>query len=234
MPVHNEAGNIDKLAVSLLAIAVEIGCDLVLIIVNDGSTDASADICKNLAQDNPSIRCINHNRNIGYGGAILSGFRASEGDYVAIIDADGQFDAQDLVKLLRYTDSFDVVVGYRQRRADPLARRILGQMWTLIGRWMFHIPIRDLNCGLKIFKRSLIERLELRCQGPGINLEIMAQLVASEISIKEVPCLHFPRTIGTQSGGSLRVIQRALPELLYVLLWKFRKRRTRFRDRITL
>ena len=153
---------------------------------------------------------------------------------MAIIDADGQFDAQDLVKLLRYTDSFDVVVGYRQRRADPLARRILGQMWTLIGRWLFNILIRDLNCGLKIFKRSLIEALELRCQGPGINLEIMAQLVSSEIPIKEVPCLHFPRTKGTQSGGSLRVIQRALPELLYVLLWKFRKRRSPFPERTTL
>ena len=232
--MHNEAGNIEKMAVSLLAIKSEIDCDMVLFIVNDGSTDASADICKNLAQDNPSIRCINHHHNIGYGGAIISGFRASEGDYVAIIDADGQFDALDFVKLFRYTDSFDVVVGYRQCRADPLARRILGRVWTLTGKWLFHIPIRDLNCGLKIFKHSLIEDLELRCHGPGINLEIMAQIVALGIPIKEFPCSHFPRTTGTQSGGSLRVVKRALPELLYVLLWKFRKRRrTRFRDCVT-
>jgi len=222
LPAYNEEENIENVVDSLLAIKREIGCDLVLFIVNDGSTDATPEICKNLAQINPSIRCINHSRNIGYGGAIISGLRASEGDYVAIMDADGQFEARDLVKLYRHRESCDVVVGYRALRADPLGRQILGRMWTLIGRVLFKIPIRDLNCALKIFKRSLIETLDLRCSGPGINLEIMAQLVAAEIPIKEVHCSHYPRTKGNQSGGSLRVMLRALPELSYVFLEKFR------------
>jgi len=97
-----------------------------------------------------------------------------------------------------------------------LGRRLLGRVWSMIGRWCFQVPIRDLNCGLKVFKRSIIEGLTLRCLGPGINLEIMTQIVMAGIPIKEVPCSHFPRTAGRQSGGSLRVITRALPELAHV------------------
>lgn len=142
---------------------------------------------------------------------------------MAITDGDGQFDVKDLIRLLDHVRSFDVVVGSRVRRADPLGRRILGRVWTLIGRWCLRIPVQDLNCGLKVFKRSVIEGLTLRCTGPGINLEIMAQIAMAGIPIKEVPCSHYPRTQGSQSGGSLPVIRRALPELLHV--WRVRRKR---------
>ncbi len=223
LPVYNEEENIGRVASSFLAIKNKMEYDLTIVIVNDGSSDATEHICNDLSKNNPSIRCINHKTNIGYGGAVTSGFRASDGDYVALTDGDGQFDANDIIKLLHYTKSFEVVVGYREQRADPLGRRILGRMWTLIGRCCCNIPIRDLNCGLKVFKRSLVDALTLRCLGPGINLEIMTQIVAAGIPIKEVPCSHFPRTAGNQTGGSVRVIKRALPELLHVWRLKTKK-----------
>lgn len=221
LPAHNEARNIERVAASFLDIRDQIDFALTIIIVDDGSCDATGRICQNLSENNPSIRCVRHTHNIGYGGALISGFRASEGDYVAFADADGQFHAADFVRLLECVKSYDVVVGYRKDRADPLGRRLMGRVWSLMGRWFFEIPARDLNCGLKIFRRSIIADLPLRCVGPGINLEIMTHIVMAGIPMKEVPCSHFPRMMGNQSGGSLRAMSRALPELVHV--WRLKR-----------
>ncbi|MGW8322492.1 MAG: glycosyltransferase family 2 protein [Thermodesulfobacteriota bacterium] len=221
LPAHNEAGNIERVVASFLDIRDQIDLALTILIVDDGSTDGTGPICRNLAENDPAIRCVHHSRNVGYGGALISGFRASEGDYVALSDADGQFHPADLIRLLEHIESYDAVVGYRQERADPPARRFMGRAWSLLGRWFFKIPIRDLNCGLKIFKRSSVADLPLQCVGPGINLELMTHIVTAGIPIKEVPCAHFPRVAGDQSGGTLRVMVRALPELAHV--WRLKR-----------
>ena len=221
LPAHNEAGNIERVVASFLDAGDRMALALRILIVDDGSTDATGPICLNLAENNPSVRCVQHSSNVGYGGALISGFRAAEGDYVALADADGQFHPSDFIRLLEHVESYDVVVGYRQDRADPQGRRLMGRVWSWIGRWIFEIPIRDLNCGLKIFRRSIVADLPLRCVGPGINLELMTHVVMAGIPIKEVPCTHYPRVVGEQSGGTLRVISRALPELVHV--WRLKR-----------
>ena len=221
LPANNEAGNIERVVASFLDIRDQMDFAMKILIVDDGSSDGTGPICQELAEDNPSIRWVQHGRNIGYGGALISGFRASEGDYVAVVDADGQFCPTDFIRLLECLESYDVVVGCRRDRADPCGRRVLGRVWSLLGRWLFKIPIRDLNCGLKVFKRSIVADLPLRCVGPGINLELMTHISMAGIPIKEVPCSHFPRVSGEQSGGTPRVISRALPELLHV--WRLKR-----------
>ncbi len=220
LPAYNEAENLEGVVRSFLALRDRTDFVLTLLIVNDGSSDATGTICRELCDRYPCVRAVHNGRNVGYGGALLAGFMASEGDYVAMADADGQFQAGDLIRLLEHVPSYDVVVGYRRRRADPAGRRLLGRAWTLTGRWVFKIPIRDLNCGLKVFKRSLIADLPLRCTGPGITLEIMTHIVRAGIPIREVPCTHLPRRAGTQSGGTLRVMVRVLPEVLHV--WRLK------------
>lgn len=223
LPVYNEEANIAKVVTSFLTIKDRIKHDLTLLIVNDGSVDGTEDVSKGLARNHPTVRYLYHRNNVGYGGALISGFRAAKTDYVALADGDGQFDADDMVTLLRHTQRFDVVVGYRKHRADPVARRILGNVWTLLGRYGCNIPVRDLNCGLKVFKRSVLDSLLLTCTGPGINLEVMTQIASAGIPIKEIPCSHFPRTAGKQTGGGVRALCRAVPEFFSV--WRLRARR---------
>jgi len=225
LPAHNEAGNLEGVVTSFLTLAEEYGLEPQIIIVNDGSTDDTSKIGHELAGSYGTVNCIDHPENIGYGGAIRSGIRAAEGEFIGITDADGQFDPEDLLRLLDYSDSYDVIVGYRKRRADPLGRRLLGSMWTAVGRWLFKVPIRDMNCALKLFRRTVVQNLELRCKGPGISLEIMAGITASCIPIKEVGCNHRPRLSGTQSGASLRVVARGLAELFHLLAGRYRPSR---------
>ncbi len=217
LPAYNEAGNLEPVVSALLAVAPEMDADLWVTIVDDGSTDATAAVISNLQKNQSNILCVTHSRNIGYGGAVISGMKAVDADYVAIMDADGQFDARDLVTLYRHTRSYDVVVGYRRKRADPLGRRFLGRLWTILGRCIFRIPVRDLNCGLKIFKLSLIEPTGLRCEGPGVNMEIMSKITAAGIPIQEVECRHLSRTVGKQSGASIHVVKRGIAELIQMM-----------------
>jgi glycosyltransferase involved in cell wall biosynthesis len=220
LPAYNEAGNLEPVVSGLLAVAPELEADLWVTIVDDGSTDSTAVVISNLQKIRPNILCVAHSRNIGYGGAVISGMKAVEADYIAIMDADGQFDARDLVTLFRHTRSHDVVVGYRRKRADPLGRRFLGRLWTILGRCIFRIPVRDLNCGLKILKRSLIDPNGLQCEGPGVNMEIMSKITAAGIPIQEVGCRHFSRRLGRQSGASFPVVKRGIAELFRMMRGK--------------
>jgi glycosyltransferase involved in cell wall biosynthesis len=223
LPAHNEAENLARVVASLLAVEPEVNAELYVTIVNDGSADSTADIISELQQKHANVRSITHPANVGYGGAVISGLLSMECDFAAIMDADGQFDAKDLVRLFRQTDAFDVVVGYRSRRADPTGRKILGRLWTIAGRVLFRIARRDLNCGLKIFKNSIIRQLKLQCLGPGINMEIMSQIVTARIPIKEVACEHHARIAGKQSGASMSVVKRGLSELARIFMARLKR-----------
>ena len=213
LPCHNEAANLERVVDGLLQVLPQLDAAVTLTIVDDGSTDPTPEIVRRLGERYPNIRSIRHDHNRGYGGAVISGLRATDDGYAAIMDADGQFDATDLVNLFRRVNACDVVVGYRARRADPMGRRLLGCLWTLTGRCLFGIRLRDLNCGLKVFKLSAIRPWELQCIGPGINMEIMSQVFAAGNPVKEVGCKHRARTSGKQSGASLPVVLKGLSEL---------------------
>jgi len=190
---------------------------IMVTIVDDGSTDETHVICNKLLSQYPRLLLVRHPVNRGYGSALRSGFKAVESAYVGIMDSDGQFDAKDLMAFFKVAENCDIVAGYRSPRADPWGRRCLGVIWTWIGRILFHIPLKDLNCGLKIIRRSILSEIDLISQGPGINLDIMSQVTTKGLRVRQLPCHHRPRPIGEQTGGSSRVILRAVPELIRIL-----------------
>ncbi|MBI9082501.1 MAG: glycosyltransferase family 2 protein [Desulfobacterales bacterium] len=223
LPAYNEAEGLETVIHDLRSVKDKIGCDLSLIIVDDGSTDGTGEIGRRLSENHGAIRYVRHERNRGYGSAVISGIEAAVGRHAAIFDADGQFRAEDLSRLYRERNGFDVVVGYRQKRADPWQRRLLGNLWTLVGNLFFGLTLRDLNCGLKIFRSDTLKRLDLKCTGAGITLDIMEQIASMDIPIRQLPCSHYPRIHGRQTGADPQVIQRALSELAFL----YQRRRQR-------
>jgi hypothetical protein len=105
------------------------------------------------------------------------------------------------------------VVGRRANRADPLMRRLNGYAWTALMRLMFGLRTSDVDCGFKLFKRELLDGLELRATGAMISTELMARLAGRGARIAEVDVRHLPRLAGQSSGASLKVIARAFREL---------------------
>lgn len=219
-PMYNEEGNIDQAVASALAVLATVSAQYEVIVVDDGSRDRTGAIADRLAAANPRVRVIHHPVNRGYGAALRSGFQAATHSFVILADGDNQFDLGELPVLVKALAGFDVVSGYRITRRDPLIRRLYAFLYNRLARLLFDIPVRDVNCGFKIYRRDLLERLlpQLRSTGALINVEMLARARKLGATVTEVGVHHYRRETGRPTGGNPAVILRAFRELLR--LWR--------------
>jgi glycosyltransferase involved in cell wall biosynthesis len=224
LPCHNEEGNIERVAAGLEAELPRLAERYEIVIVDDGSRDLTGEIADRLAAANPHLKVVRHPVNRGYGAAVSSGIRACTQPWVVLCDGDGQFAAADIARLAAKVPEYDVVVGHRAHRADPLMRQINGKAWTVLMRLLLGIRVRDIDCGLKLFRRDLLEGIDMQAKGAMISAELMAQLAGRGAKICEVDVGHLPRLAGEQSGASLKVIARAFGEL-FLLYGRLRRAR---------
>ena len=115
--------------------------------------------------------------------------------------------------LLPWADRVDVVAGFRKNRQDPLVRRLNAWVWNRLVRVLFYVPVRDIDCAFKLFRRSALDDLDIESVGAMVNTEIMVKLGRTGKTVVEVGVTHLPRTAGTARGAKLRVIARALIEV---------------------
>jgi glycosyltransferase involved in cell wall biosynthesis len=218
--MYNEEGNIEHAVTSALAVLAGAADRYEVIVVNDGGRDRTGEIADRLCAGNSLVRVVHHRDNRGYGAALRSGFAAAQYPFVVLVDGDNQFDLSELAVLLRALDGCDVVSGYRITRHDPVIRRLYAFMYNRMARILFRIPIRDVNCGFKVYRRDLLEPLlpQLRSTGALINIEMLARARKLGARVNEVGVHHFPRETGHPTGGNPRVIFRAFRELLE--LWR--------------
>lgn len=213
LPAFNEQDNIVTAVNRAVEVADRLCSDIEVIVVDDGSEDRTPEIVRELAAADPRIRLVQHVRNKGYGEALRSGFTAATKDLVFFTDSDNQFDLNELERFLPLIDRVDVVAGYRKNRCDPPIRRLNARAWNLLVRMLFYVPVRDIDCAFKLFRREVFEGVHLQSMGAMVNTELMVKIGRSGFSIVEIPVTHLPRTAGTARGAHPRVILRALLEL---------------------
>ena len=218
--MYNEEGNIEHAVTSALAVLGGVTDRYEVIVIDDGGRDRTGAIADRLAAENPRVRVVHHPVNRGYGAALRSGFAAAQYPLVVLADGDNQFDLGELSVLLRGLGTSDIASGYRIARHDPVVRRLYAFMYNRLARVLFHIPVRDVNCGFKIYRRTLLERLlpQLRSTGALINVEMLARARKLGATVAEVGVHHYPRETGQPTGGNPAVILRAVRELLE--LWR--------------
>ena len=215
-PMLNEEGNIAGAVASALTALQATARDYEVIVVDDGSRDRTGLIADRLAAADSHVTVVHHQENRGYGAALRSGFEAARHPLVAFVDGDNQFDLGDLRILLAAIDGFDLASGYRLTRRDPPIRRLNAFLYNRLARVLFDILLRDVNCGFKVYRRELVQRLlpRLRSTGALINVEMLARAQQLGARVTEVGVRHYPRVSGSQTGGNLAVIVRAFRELL--------------------
>jgi glycosyltransferase involved in cell wall biosynthesis len=214
LPSHNEEGNVERVVRSWLAECPHVADNSEVIVVDDGSRDRTGEIAERLVTEDSHVKVVRHPVNRGYGGAVISGIRAATQPYVLLCDGDGQFDPADLEKLTPWVPEYDVVCGRRAHRADHLMRRVNGKAWTTLVRVLLGITISDIDCGFKLFKREMLDGMELRAHGAMISTELMARVAGRHAKVKEVDVQHLPRLTGEQSGANFKVVARAFKELI--------------------
>ncbi len=220
-PAFNEEANIQRTVESARLVLPKLAKNWEIILVNDGSKDATTPLCDHLAEQYPEVRAIHHVDNRGYGAALKSGILAARYDFIFFTDSDGQFDLEELEGLIEWASQYDIVTGYRGKRQDPPHRLINAFGWKMLVRMVLGVKVRDIDCAFKIFQRSVFDRVQIRSVGAMVNTEILAQANAFGMRIHEVKVTHYPRQFGKSSGANLRVIAKAFRELLR-LHWQLR------------
>ena len=218
--MYDEEANVEHAVTSALAVLAGVTDQYEVIVVNDGGRDRTGAIADRLAAANRRVRVVHHPVNQGYGAAVRSGLAAAQYPLVVLVDGDNQFDLNELAVLLRSAGPHDIVSGYRIVRHDPAFRRLYAGMYNRLVRVLFRIPVRDVKCGFKLYRRAILERLlpQLRSTGALINVEILARARKLGATVTEVGVHHFPRETGQPTGGNPAVIVRAFREMLE--LWR--------------
>ncbi|MCA9864083.1 MAG: glycosyltransferase family 2 protein [Thermomicrobiales bacterium] len=221
LPAFNEEANIAEVVREALVALPCFADAFEIIVVDDGSRDRTAEIAEVFAQQDPRVRVISHQRNRGYGAALVTGFSATTGDFVMFMDADRQFDIRDVRLLIPFVPDYDIVAGFRMERSDPLHRRVFAETFNVAVRVLFGVHMRDIDCAFKLFRGDLLRSLPLSAPGALINTEIQAKARRQRARVQQVGVHHYPRVAGTSTGGNPRVILRAMRETL-VLWWRMR------------
>ena len=226
LPAHNEEENIGLVVDQAIAVLPQFTDDFEIVVVDDGSRDRTRQILDDLAATHPQVRPVYHDVNQGYGGALVSGFNASTGDYVMFMDSDRQFDIRDLALLSPFVGAFDIVAGFRRERNDPLYRRVNAEVFNTVVRALYGVHMRDIDCAFKVFRGDLLRGITLTSSGALINTEMQAKLRRKGATLQQVAVNHYPRVAGTATGANLGVIAHAMKETL-ILWWSMHRYRSR-------
>jgi glycosyltransferase involved in cell wall biosynthesis len=221
LPAFNEQYNLRRTVEEARLILPKVAEQWEIIVVNDGSHDATGNICDTLAAQIPQVRPVHHVGNKGYGAALKSGIMVARSEWIFFSDSDGQFDFAEIARLLEFADDYDIVAGYRARRNDPFYRALNAAGWNILVRLSLGVKVRDIDCAFKLFRRRVFERVQIRSVGAMVNTEILSQAFRFGMRIKEVAVTHHPRKHGQPSGARLGVIFKAFREL-FKMWWKLR------------
>jgi glycosyltransferase involved in cell wall biosynthesis len=213
LPCHDERENVAAAVAAARSAARRFARRVEIVVVDDGSTDGTGAIAAELERALPELRVVTHQENRGYGAAVRSGIAAATMPWILLTDGDLQFDLLELEAFVPQAHGSDLVVGRRLGRADPLGRRLAAAAWNVLVRVLFRLPVRDVDCAFKLMRADTVQPLELTADGAMVSTELLARALRAGASVVELDVRHRPRLAGEQSGGSPRVIARALLEL---------------------
>jgi glycosyltransferase involved in cell wall biosynthesis len=204
-PAFNDSGTIASLVISAIKTAERLTPDFEIIVVNDGSADATAAIADELARTYPQVRVVHHAQNRGYGGALRSGFAAATRDLVFYTDGDAQYDPAEMATLWSaFNDDVDLVNGYKISRSDPMHRIVIGRIYHHTVKALFGLRVRDVDCDFRLMRRSIFERVSLERSSGVICLEMMKKIQDAGFRIAEVPVHHYHRAYGRSQFFNFR------------------------------
>src|SRR5688500_4451357 len=206
LPVLNEEDNLRPMHEKIRAALDSLGKSAEVIFVDDGSTDRSLEILKEIAADDPRVRVISLRRNYGQTAAMSAGIDAAKGSILIPMDADLQNDPADIARLLQKLDEgYDVVSGWRKNRQDKLiSRKIPSQIANKIISWIGGVPLHDYGCSLKAYRREVIQDVKLYGEMHRF-IPIYASWAGARVT--EIPVDHHARTMGKSKYGISRTIK---------------------------
>jgi len=229
IPVFNEEENLPVLIPKVMEVLNQLSKVYEVILVDDGSSDNSRKILREMAIQYPTLRVLGLKENRGLSTALLAGMREARGDILITLDSDLQNDPADIPRLLQCLDQYDMATGWRQKRDDPWLKRIASKIGNGVRNRLSGEAIHDSACTLRVFKRECIQDIPVF---NGMHRFLSTLVKREGFRIVEVPVSHHPRRFGKSKYNIRNRMIRSFTDLLAVRWMKDRRIRYEIEERI--
>lgn len=220
-PMFNEAENISETVRRITALAGTICDDYEIVIADDASTDGSADVVAGLAAKDNRIKLIRLEVNTKFGGALKAGLGAASKDIVVYTDSDLPAKEEDIKNAILSMNGADIITAYSLVLKDTsLKRIIMSKVYNFLVQLFFGLKIRDINSGLKIYRREVLQGLDLKSRSPFIDVEIFAEASRRGFRIKQYGLIFDLRTRGESTISRMSVVTRTFWDMLKYRLFR--------------
>lgn len=217
-PCYNDKGTIASLVLEARRVAERLTDDFEIIVIDDGSSDGSRDLLLELQHQIVQLKLVFHEKNMGYGGALRSGFKTAGKEFIFYTDGDGQYDVKELPLLVeKMVDGIDVVNGYKIKRSDPWHRVVIGYVYQQVMRLVFWLPIKDPDCDFRLLRRKVFDKINLTSSTGTITIELVKKIQQAGFYFAEVGVHHYFRVYGQSQFFNFRRVFKTLYRL--VGLW---------------
>lgn len=212
-PVYRDERTVERVATKARRVLDELAADWEIIVVDDGSPDRAGEIAEGLARTDPRVRVIRHGRNLGYGSALRTGLDAARFEWIAFTDGDDEYEVDDLRKLWRLREFYDLILTFRYAKRYGSARIFISWVYNNLLRRVFRSHYRDISCGLRLVRKEVAAELPLRSTSPFIGAEIAIKTMLKGFRVGEVGIQTFPREFGKGSSTSVANILATMRDM---------------------
>ena len=195
-PAYYDENTVESLARASLDVAKKLADDYEVIIVDDKSTDKTGQIADRLAKEFKEVRVIHHPENMGVGQAMISGYTHAAKEWIFYTDGDAQYDVSELPLLTEHVTNFDIVIGYRLKRAEGLKRVFTSQCFHVLVFCLFGVHFKDIDCSFKLVRRRFLEKISFHTNSGLVDAELLIQAKRLKFPVKEVGVHHYERKFG--------------------------------------
>lgn len=224
VPLKNEEGNIVELIHEIDRAMNQINAPWELLCVDDGSTDQTLPLLKKMSHERPHLRILAFDRNYGQSSAFDAGFKHAAGAYVITLDGDRQNDPADIPKLISAIKDVDMVCGYRQKRNDPIMKRVISTLANKVRSRLCGDGVRDTGCSLKIYRKQCLEQIKMY---HGMHRFLPALFKIEGFKVMEIPVNHRERPAGKTKYNLFNRSFNTVADL-FAVRW-MRKRQLRYK-----
>lgn len=217
IPCYNTGSTLRDVVTKAYEVAAKVSRTVEIITLDDASTDSTPAILMSLKKKIPGLKILSHSVNKGYGETIKTLYQKATGDWIFSLPSDDQFDASELMKLLPYTTSADMILGRRVKRNDIAKRRLQSLIYNGLLRIFFGLNLHDANT-IRLMKKNVITAVPLVSKSAFVDAELAIRMQQHGFTIQEVPITHKIRADKGGSGG--KFFKTILPTMIdMVKMW---------------
>lgn len=227
IPLYNEQESLRELVASVREELFKL-CEKnnEIILINDGSTDRSSEILRDIAEGTSRVTVLTFRSNLGKSAALAAGFREAKHGIVITMDADLQDDPKEFTNLISKLDEgYDLVTGWKKKRNDPLSKTAPSKLFNSVTSFFSGLKLHDFNCGLKAYRKAVTDSLDVYGE---MHRYLPALAHWMGFRVAEVPVLHHPRKFGKSKFGTSRFFKGFLDLLTIIFTNRYGRRPLHF------